>query len=415
VVTMNRDQHRGSRMLKRALMAGIVSTGVHVADLSQVPIPIGRFHTRRTNAAGGAHVRISPFDDRVVDIKLYDGHALDINKATERRIENVFFREDFRRVSYDGVGRIFEATRVGEAYSEAFLSFVQRRPQIADAGFKIVVNYSQGTASLFLPQLLHALGCDAIGIHANVAETVGYRSLENFQESMRELAAITGTLRAHFGVTLDAGGEKIFLVDDRGRVVSDLAALAIMTRLVLEDTQGGTVGVPVYAPQAIEQLATERGGRIVRVRASAESQMQAAARDRPDYLGDGLGGFILPAFQPCFDGLMAIAKLLELLAVRARPLSSFVDEVPPFHMARLRVDCPWEEKGRVMRMLAEEPATAATRQIDGVKHVYDGEWVLVLPDIDYPRFNLWAEGASEGTAQALVQRYAERVERLRQA
>src|SRR5919198_4314200 len=52
-VTMNRDQHRSSRMLKRALMGGIVSAGVHVADIQQAPLPIGRFHTRRIGAAGG--------------------------------------------------------------------------------------------------------------------------------------------------------------------------------------------------------------------------------------------------------------------------------------------------------------------------------------------------------------------------
>src|SRR6185312_1776445 len=58
-VTMNRDQHRSSRMLKRALMAGIVSTGVHVADLLQAPLPIGRHHTRRLGASGGVHIRVS--------------------------------------------------------------------------------------------------------------------------------------------------------------------------------------------------------------------------------------------------------------------------------------------------------------------------------------------------------------------
>ena len=34
--------------------------------------------------------------------------------------------------------------------------------------------------------------------------------------------------------------------------------------------------------------------------------------------------------------------------------------------------------------------TAQTRQVDGVKHVYDGEWVLVLPEGDAPRFDIWA-------------------------
>src|SRR5436190_10888354 len=154
-ITMNRDQHRSSRMLKRGLMSGIVSAGIHVADLSQSPLPIGRHHTRRMGAAGGVHVRISPYDVRVCDLKFFDRQALDMDKAQERKVETAFFREDFRRVAHDEVGMIFESARVGEAYSEAFLAEITHRKEILDRKFKIVVNFSHGTAAQFLPQLLN--------------------------------------------------------------------------------------------------------------------------------------------------------------------------------------------------------------------------------------------------------------------
>jgi mannose-1-phosphate guanylyltransferase/phosphomannomutase len=62
-----------------------------------------------------------------------------------------------------------------------------------------------------------------------------------------------------------------------------------------------------------------------------------------------------------------------------------------------------------MRMLAQEPATDKTKQVDGVKHVYDGEWVLVLPDADQPLFSVWAEAADDGRAWSLAHQYADRV------
>jgi len=74
-----------------------------------------------------------------------------MDKTQERKVETIFFREDLRRVSYDDVGRIFETQRVGEQYSEAFLSEVARRKEIAEANPKIVVNYSHGTPAQFLP------------------------------------------------------------------------------------------------------------------------------------------------------------------------------------------------------------------------------------------------------------------------
>ncbi len=411
-VTLNRDQHRTSRMLKRALMAGCVGGGVHVADLGQVPLPIDRYETRRIGAAGGIHVRISPFDDRVCDVKFFDQQALDMGKAQERKVENVYFREDFRRVTYDDVGQIYDVPRVGEAYSEAFMNEVVHRRELATTKFKIVVNYSHGTGAQFLPQLLSALGVDVIAINAVVSENVGSRSLEEFQEEMRELASITATLRASFGVTIDAGGEKVFFADDRGRIAEDRHFLTAFIGLAARTTPG-VVAVPVFAPAAIEQIVAEAGGRVLRVRNSAEAQMRFAAREHPLIVADGLGGFIFPRFHPSFDGLFAVVKLLELLAITQRTLADVIDATPPPRMARLKVACPWEEKGRVMRMLAQEPATERTKQVDGVKHVYDGEWVLVLPHADQPLFDVWAEARDEGRAWALAHQYAERVGSLR--
>src|SRR5919198_509731 len=68
-VTMNRDAHYTPRMLKRAIVAGLPSGGVNVAEMHSVPIPVARFITHATGAEGGIHLRLSPLDNRVVDIK----------------------------------------------------------------------------------------------------------------------------------------------------------------------------------------------------------------------------------------------------------------------------------------------------------------------------------------------------------
>ena len=411
-ITMNRDQHRSSRMLKRGLMSGIVSAGVHVADLSQAPLPIGRFHTRRIGAAGGVHVRVSPFDVRVCDVKFFDRQALDMDKAQERKVETIFFREDLRRVSYEDVGRIFESPRVGEAYSEAFLAEVARRREIAEAKFKIVVNYSHGTAAQFLPQLLNALDVEVVAINGVVSENVGSRSFEEFQEELRQLAVLVPALGASLGVIIDAGGEKVFVADDRGRIVNDMHFLTAFVALTVRQAPG-VVAVPVYAPSSIEEVVAAHGGRVQRVRASAEAQMSLAAREHPLLVGDGVGGFIFPRFHPSFDGLYATVRLLELLTATKQTLGEVIDSTPPAHVARLQVSCPWEQKGRVMRMLAQDPQTEKTRQIDGVKHQNDGEWVVVLPDADRPIFNVYAEALDDDRAWTLAREYAERLERLR--
>jgi mannose-1-phosphate guanylyltransferase/phosphomannomutase len=123
-VTINRDPHRSPRMIKRAVISGLPSAGIHAKDLRSVPIPVARYYTRVTDAVGAVHVRLSPFDRRVVDIRFFDGQGRNLSKNVERGIERVFFREDFRRVYLDDIGTIEYAPQVAGTYTEGFLEAV---------------------------------------------------------------------------------------------------------------------------------------------------------------------------------------------------------------------------------------------------------------------------------------------------
>jgi len=86
-VTINRDQHPGSRMLKRAVISGLPAAGVQVLDLRTQPIPVARYFTRITEARAGVHVRISPHDPQVVDIRFISSRGLNLGRAKEREVE----------------------------------------------------------------------------------------------------------------------------------------------------------------------------------------------------------------------------------------------------------------------------------------------------------------------------------------
>src|SRR5256712_5505823 len=211
-----------------------------------------------------------------------------MDRAQERKVETIFFREHLRRISFEAAGSTLESPRGGETYSAAFLAEVARRKEIAKAKPKIVVNYSHGTAAQFLPQLLNALGVEVVAINGVVSENVGSRSFEEFQEELRQLAVLVPALGASLGVIIDAGGEKVFVVDDRGRIVNDMHVLAAFISLTVR-LAPGVVAVPVYAPSSIEQIVASYGGRVQRVRAQGQAQRSLPARAHPLLPRDVLG------------------------------------------------------------------------------------------------------------------------------
>src|SRR3989454_6928663 len=156
-VGINRDSfHRTPRMIKRAVIAGLPSAGVDVHDINQAPIPVARYFIRNTDAVGGVHVRLSPHDQRVVDIRFFDQHGLDINKTTERKIENLYFREDFRRVYLDDLGSIevLENSHVINLYLNALMKVVDT-PLIQQRKFRLVIDYANGSATQLLPHIFN--------------------------------------------------------------------------------------------------------------------------------------------------------------------------------------------------------------------------------------------------------------------
>lgn len=410
IVTINRDPHRSPRMLKRGIISGLPSAGVNVLDLRSAPIPVARFYTRFANAAGGVHVRLSPFDNRVVDIKFFDSNGQDLTKAQERSIEQVFFREDFRRVYLDEIGTIDYADHVVERYSEAFLSALDVET-IRKANHYLAVDFANAPTASVLAPLLTALNCRVVALNEALDETKMSILPEEFQKSLDQLGKICRTLETVMGVRLDVGGERVFVVDRSGAAVDGVKLAALLADMAMQRAGGGTVAVPVSMPSVFERIAAKYGGQVIRTKVHLPALMQVANNPNVLMATDGNGSFIWPAFQPVVDGMMTVAKLLEFMTLQETDLTQALANVPTYHLAQSQVSCPWEGKGKVMRLLNQQYKDRLGDQIDGVKiNLGEGEWVLVLPDADHPLFHIFAEAHSDEQAASLVERYRRIVE-----
>jgi mannose-1-phosphate guanylyltransferase/phosphomannomutase len=407
-VTMNRDAHYTPRMLKRGLIAGIPSAGINVLDFHSIPIPMARYMTHAINAAGGMHVRLSPFDNRVVDIKFFDSKGLDLGSDTERKIENTYFREDYRRVYLDEIGRITETDSLHDVYLDAFIRAID--PTVRETlarDWSLVIDYGSSNAAPHLGAILRRMQIESVELNANIDEDRLFQTADQFNAGIQRLAAIVPVMNADLGVRIDSGSERIFVVDDTGQRLTDIELLAALTALMLEAHPGGTVAIPVTAPRLFDRLAERYNGHIVRTKTALAALMQQASRcSELHLLGDGGGSLIFPSFYPVADGLFAIVKLMELLARANVRLSEVRRTLPRSTMAQTKVPCRWEHKGKVMRILNEQYASRSPEHIDGIKIELGAEWVLILPDPDGPFIHVIAEGTSDEQARVLTEKYA---------
>jgi len=134
-----------------------------------------------------------------------------------------------------------------------------------------------------------------------------------------------------------------------------------MTDLTLRSGSMGAVAVPVTVPTVVEVVAQRLKGSVIYTKVLPTALTNAASAPGVVLVGDGAGGFVFPEFHPAFDGMFATLKLLEDLARFNTRLSEVVDSLPPYHLIRTQVNCPWEYKGPCHAYLERAIPGAARR------------------------------------------------------
>ena len=86
-----------------------------------------------------------------------------------------------------------------------------------------------------------------------------------------------------------------------------------------------------------------------------------------------------------------------------------MSEIPASVMIKDRVMCNWENKGTVMRRLAEDSHGKDTTLIDGIRINFGGDWILAYPSQSHPYFHIVAEAGTEEKARELVSAYAGKI------
>lgn len=401
-VVVSRDESKAARMINRAMISGLMSVGVNVLNIETTAIPISRYQVPGLNVQGAIHSRVSPEDPSEIQVEFLDGAGMNISKGAEKKIESNFFKEDFRRVQLTDVGEISFPARVKEYYKDGFMkafptdAIRQKRP-------KIVVDYASSLSNVILPELLGLLGAETIVLNAHVKAK--HPTSEERRAMLTQLADVVTALKADFGAQIDAHGERLALVDNRGRILTGEALLATLTKLFCETHPGARVAVPVTGSSIIERVVKQHEGTVVRTKANPRALMEAARSEKVLFAGTD-GKFIFPALHPGFDAMVTTAKVAEALATLDISLSEVRSEVPEFHHLQEEVPCPWEHKGTVMRVLVEQGRNKQMELLDGVKIFTHGGWVLVLPDPVEPLVHIHADGVSLIETEQLLEEYS---------
>jgi mannose-1-phosphate guanylyltransferase/phosphomannomutase len=378
-------------MIKRALISGLNSTGVDVADLRILPAAINRHLLKAECYELGIHVGCSATDPEVIQIRFFEPPGIQLGERLQKQITKHFSRMELRRTTADEVGGISYPARARETYAQDLLDSIDLE-LVRARNFRLVIDYGYSAASYVLPLMLAPLGVEVVSAHGFIVERLN--QTQPIPESLTQARKLVTAANADLGAAFDRAGERLHLIDEQGNEIPVEKVLLLFLSLIGASKRRGKVAFPVTVTSQVEKLAKKSGLEVIRTRASLVDLTREAAGEGVIFAGAVGGGYVFPDFLPAYDAVASLCKLLELLAAVPQPISELVSKLPPSTLVHRRLHCPWGKKGLVMRLLVERLKDRKLDLTDGVKVSDERGWAEVITDSDEPVVHIYAEGVS---------------------
>jgi phosphomannomutase len=406
---VGRDTRPSGPMVAAAVRAGLLSTGCTVVDLDICPTPSLQLAVPWLGARGGISITAGHNDAEWNALKFVRGDGLYVDVLQAEELLDVYHQAEWEKVRSDRIAPGIDVADAIEHHLEVLarafdLDAIRRRcPRVA-------LDCCNGACVRLTPRWLEAIGCEVLAI--NDDENAPFpHSPEPRPATMAQLAAIVRAGRADIGFVHDADGERLAIVDERGRRLSEELTLVLAAQAALARRRGPLV-TNVCTTALVDDVAAAHDVRVIRTPVGQPNISAAILEHDAVIGGEGNGSVAVPEVQASHDAAATMTLLLEHLVSSGEPLSARVDRLPPLEMEKQVV--PVDPRRLYWTLQAFREKAEATRGVriddtDGVRLDWSDGWVHVRASGTESMVRIIAEGTTAARARDLADWARERL------
>ncbi len=419
-VLVGRDARAGGDMLLRAVVAGLLASGarVYLAGYEGfAPTPAVQYAVKELGYDYGVIVTASHNPPEYNGVKVVGPLGIEVDRETERRIEDIFFGERFRLAEWR---RLPYEVKVEDRVLETYVSGVVEKVDVGlirSKGFRVVVDCANSVSALTTPRILERLGVKVYTFACNLSP-YPYREPEPTVNSLAELARVVTALGADLGVGHDGDGDRAILVDEKGEVWWGDRTGTLLADYIARYKLPSTpkrLYTAVSSSRLVEDYLKPRGISVVWVPVGTINISYRMLEEGGIAGFEENGGFIYPPHLLARDGGMTLALFLEMMAREKASASQLFARLPRYYAVKLKVPMAREKALRVVeRIKSEYEGRQGYRliTIDGVRVEGEDYWFLVRPSGTEPVLRIMVEARSPEKARKIASELEEKARRL---
>ena len=369
-LVVGRDIRPSSTRIHKALTKALVASGASVTDVGVVTTPVCYFAIGHLKKTSGIMITGSHNPPEYNGLKLVIGKNSIFGDEIQK-LRAFIEQKDF----LTGKGRE-EHTEIIPAYQAYLKQSFQFKKKL-----KVVVDSGNGTAGLVAPKVIRNFGHEVIELFSEPdSRFPNHHPDPTVEKNLEDLINKVRETKADVGIAFDGDADRVGIVDERGTIIWGDKLLILFSRFILKTKPGAKFVADVKCSNLLFQDIERHGGKAIMWK-TGHSLIKQKLREENAALAGEMSGhmFFNDRYFGFDDGLYAGIRVLEILDQSNQKLSELLADVPKtFSTPEIRVDCPDEEKFRIVANVAKFfKGRYPTVDLDGVRIDFGDGWGLV--------------------------------------
>ncbi len=395
------DVRQSSIPLAEAFVEGLTDSGHNAFIIGQTPLAATCFAGWRQNI-NSAYITASHLTKEWNGIKFFDKDGVGFLQEENFKIRDVVSKNKYASNAKGNSEKISSKEVIAE-YIQHIISKAKPGKKI-----KIIIDCGNGAAGSLAP-LLFEKAFDAEDIFTEPDGDFPNRLPDPAEDELTELRKKVKS--AFMGIAYDGDGDRLVIVDEKGRKLSP-EQISYIILMELLKTEQGSVVANVECTTMIDEAAQKFNRKVERIPVGHTYMMQAVQKEKAAFGVERSGHYSIPLLVP-FDDSIAISYYAAcVLSKSNKTLSEIVDEMPAYPFERLNFECDDKKKFDVVERIKQKlkSADGKMNDIDGVRVDYEDSWILIRASNTGPSIRLTIEAQTKERLDELKKEFSQLME-----
>jgi phosphomannomutase len=387
------DVRKSAILLANVLSSGLSYYGKSVNQIGFAPTPVIAYATKNGDYDFGFAVTASHNPPDYCGIKIFDSKGVALSEETESMLQEYnsdykYQSRKFGKIAYNESTKIDYKLKLLDLFSPA------------KKKYKILVDCANGVTNNYTPEILSRLGHSVVSINSHQSYLFQGHSPEPIAENLGKTVAMVKNSDMDFGFVHDGDGDRLVIITKQG-IVPDYVFSYLLLSIILKERKGDVV-ISINSSVSLEDLAKENNCNVTRTRLGKTfillDKISGVYATEPSKVIDAKWGL-------WEDGIYSAIKLVDYMSSNNLELDDLLKSVPKKHYIQKNILSEgFNFENLKERALEEFGKPKELEEIDGLRLVFEDEWVLFRASGTEPKCRIYVESNDQNKSLELLKK-----------